>query len=234
MKKKLKNKLTFTNIIVILAIIIYLLNLFAFSPDTGPIAINVKEQFKSKGQELTSFAITLAKIMGIWGGNLNAYLGFQIDKFLHGEIWRLYTVVLTHGHIAHIIMNLIALFIAGNHIEKEYGTKKTITYFLILTALNNIITSIIYNNILGQEHRIVYGSSIWITCLLGMILIKSILKKNYYKKEFKGKERFYLILYFISTTFFLDPNVFTMIIHLTGLVEGIVFILILEKGFNKK
>ena len=232
--KKLKSKLTFTNIIVILAIVIYLLNLFAFSPETGPIAIAVKEQYKSRGEELTSFSIMIARIIGIWGGNVNAFLGFQIDKFLHGEIWRLYTVVLTHGHIAHIIMNLIALLIAGNHIEKEYGTKKTIIFFLILTALNNIITSIIYNYILGNEHVITYGASGWITALLGMILMKSILHKGYYKKEFKGKERFYLILYFLSTTFFLDPNIFTMTAHLTGLVEGIVFIGILEKIINKK
>lgn len=216
-----KNKmLSFTNIIVLLAAIVYILNLFAFSPNTGSTALRIIDAVKEQGLEITKFEIIIFQIIGIWGGNLNDILGFNITNILSGEVWRIYTVVITHAHLPHFVMNMAALIIAGNHIEKKYGTKKTIILFLILTALNGFITDLIYFKLLNNEIVTSYGASGWITSLMGMILAKCLIDKKYYKKELGQGERVYLIIYFVSTTFILIPNAFTITAHISGLLVG--------------
>lgn len=230
--KKIKEKLTFTNIIFIIAILIYILNIFVISPDTGSMSLKMIEAFETEGIVLPN--TIYFKLFGIWGGHLNDLLGFNINKIFSGEIWRIYTVVVTHAHLPHFIMNMAALIIAGNNIEKKYGISKTIGLFIILTAINGFITDFIYFNLLGNEVVTSTGASGWITVLMGMILTKCLLNKKYFKSEFKKGCRIYLIIYFISTTFVLMPNLFTIIAHISGLVEGVVAEFIIYKYFNKK
>ena len=221
-KKNWKDYLTFTNILIILAIIIYILNVFVVSPDTGSMALDMNEIVKED-----EGAIFYLKLAGLWGGHLNELLSFGYKNVLAGEIWRIWTVVITHSHIAHLVMNLIALYIAGNHIEKKYGTKKTIILFLILTALNDFITDWIYFGILGNEYTLSQGASGWIMVLVGMIFAKCLLDKNYLKNELSKPGVIYLVIYFISTTFVLLRNSFTISAHVSGLVIGLIAELII-------
>jgi len=217
----MKKYVTFTNIIVVLAIIVYILNLYVISPDTGYVAQRIMEEFKGS-TDFNNVVKLFYLVFGSWGGHLNAILGFHLEKALHGEIWRFYTIVLTHAHLPHIVMNLIALIIAGNHIEKKEGTKKTIIFFLILMIINNLIADGIYFKLLGNEIDYSLGASGWITTLLGMILMRCILDKKYAKKELTKGQIIYLIIYFVSTTFVLMPNMFTIIAHMSGLIAGMI------------
>ncbi len=230
----MKKLLTFTNIIFVLAIIVYILNLCVISPDTGSTAIAVKEALQSQGMEYENFMKIIYIIMGTWGGHVNDLLGFQMAKVMSGEVWRIYTVVLTHVHLPHIVMNLAALLIAGNHIEKKYGWKKTILLFLILMIVNNFVTDLILTKILNYEVALSCGASGWITTLMGMILARCILDKKYWKEEFKTGARVYLIIYFVSTTFVLSPNIFTITAHMSGLIAGFLVEFCIQKLTKKK
>lgn len=228
--KYIKEKLTFTNIVVIITAIVYILNIFVISPDTGSMSLNMIETFQANGEELPNTLIF--KILGTWGGHLNDLLGFNINRIFSGEIWRIYTVVFTHANLVHFITNMVALIIAGNNIEKKYGTLKTIGLFIILTAINGFMTDFICN-LLGNEVIISYGASGWITVLIGMILTKCLLNKNYFKTEFKKSSRVYLILYFVFTTFIIMPNLFTITAHMSGLIIGAIAEFIIIKFKDK-
>ncbi len=217
---KRKSIVTFTNIVILLAIIVYILNIFVVSPDTGSTAESLIHDYQENGEEITQDDIFIFKCIGIWGGHLNDLLGHGYKEVLSGQLWRIYTVVVTHAHIAHIIMNLIALFIAGNHIERKYGTPKMILLFLVLTALNCLIADLLYFGFLGSEYKISMGASGWIASVMGMILTKCLQDRTYCRKELGRAAAGYLIVYFISTTFLIMPNAFTIIAHVSGLVCG--------------
>lgn len=227
----MKNKkwLTFTNVIVIITIIVYILNIFVISPDTGSMS-QLIYSLVDDGHELPNTLIF--KIIGFWGGHVNDLLGFEINKIFSGEIWRVFTVVFTHAHLAHFVTNMIALLIAGNNIEKKYGTLKSIGIFILLTTIQGFLTDFICFNLLGNEIAISYGASGLITVLFGMILIKSLLNKGYFKDEFKKGSRVYLVIYFIFTTFIITPNLFTIVAHMTGLIVGLVAEYIIYKYIN--
>ena len=63
---------------------------------------------------------------------------------------------------------------------------------------------------------------------MGMILMKCVLDKEY-KNELSGKARFYLVFYFISTTFLFGFNAFTFAAHMCGMIAGMVTEFILQK-----
>ncbi len=229
MKRKL---LTFTNIIVLVATIVYILNLFVVSPDTGSMAIQITEALKAQNYEMNSAIKLFCQIFGFWGGHVNDLLGFHLTKVLSGEVWRIYTVVVTHAHLPHFLMNMAALIIAGNHIEKKIGTKKTILLFLVLMIVNNFVTDFFFTKVLANEATISYGASGWITSLFGMIITSCMLNKGYYKKELSKGGRIYCIIYFILTTFVLARNDFTMTAHISGVLAGMLAGYILETKFK--
>lgn len=230
----MKKKISFTNVIIVLAIIVYILNIFVVSPDTGSMSLQIIESLKSSDLEITPIVKLMLQIFGFWGGHVNDLLGFQIDKVFHGEIWRIYTVILTHSHLPHIVMNLIALLFAGNHIEKKIGTKKIIILFLLLTAINDFATDFIYFYLLGNDIALSTGASGWVTTLIGMIVMKCILDKGYYKNELNKGQRIYLIIYFITTTFVLMPNLFTISAHMLGLIVGMIVEFMMNRFSKEK
>ena len=229
--EKLKKKVTFTNVLFIIATLVYILNIFVISPDTGSMTLKLVDLLE--GNEIFQYSMFF-KIFGTWGGHLNDLLGFNSVKILSGEIWRIITVVFTHAHLPHFVMNMLALLIAGNNIEKKYGVLKTVGLFIVLTTIHGFISDFIYFNLLGNEIVTSYGASGWITVLLGMILTKCLLNKSYFKNEFKKGSRIYLIIYFVSTTFILAPNLFTITAHVSGLIEGALAEFVIYKYFNKK
>ena len=222
MKKNFKEYITFTNIIVVLAIIVYILNDYVISPDTGSVAKEVMGSLSDQDPEMMPFYKVFFMILGTWGGHVNDIFNFQLDKVLSGEIWRNFTVVITHVHLPHIAMNMAALIIAGNHIEKRIGWKKTLLLFAILITVNNFLCDIILFKIMGFDAVTSEGASGWITTLMGMMLMRCILDKEYKKREIKTGEEVYLIIYFVSTTFLLGFNAFTFTAHMLGMIAGMI------------
>ena len=55
MKKNFKEYITFTNILVALAIIVYILNIFVVSPSTGSVAKEVMGSLSNQDPEMMPF-----------------------------------------------------------------------------------------------------------------------------------------------------------------------------------
>jgi len=69
------------------------------------------------------------------------------NAIYNGMIWQFATFMFVHGGFTHIFFNMFALFIFGLLIEKEFGRKKFLTYYLICgigSALLHILISLYF------------------------------------------------------------------------------------------
>lgn len=229
-----KKRLTFTNVFVISCVVVYVLNVFIVFPSTGFTAKAIIESFyKLTGRGPADFQIIMYKLLGTWGGNVNDILGFKMSNFLHGELWRPFTSLLPHGHIFHLIMNMLALYILGNKLEERYGIIKTSLIFIFVGAINCILSSVLYFNLLGNAEDIVTGASSGILVLLGMLFIICCYNKDYFKNSIKKIEIIYLTIYFVFTTF-LTGSLATLIFHLLGLLLGVLVELFMYNKIDKR
>ena len=91
------------------------------------------------------------------------FLGFNWDRVLHGEVWRLVTFVFVSGYSSLHDLIWLALFLyfyyfIGSTLEREWGTAKFSLYYLsgmVLTLIVSIAVSIAS----GGAASYVYGTS---------------------------------------------------------------------------
>ncbi len=77
-----------------------------------------------------------------WGEEVPA----QINK---GAWWLLFTPIFLHGSIPHVAMNGWSLYIMGTFIERFYGSRRLIIFFLLTGIAGNIVTDILMPNSLS-------------------------------------------------------------------------------------
>lgn len=63
------------------------------------------------------------------------------------QIWRLVTYQFLHGHIWHILFNMIVLYILGSTLERHWGSRK----FLIFYLCCGMVGGLVYPLLLGLE-----------------------------------------------------------------------------------
>ena len=66
-----------------------------------------------------------------WGGNMRSYT-------TNGQWWRLLTNIFLHGGFIHLLMNMIALMLAGIFAESLLGTKKFVLAYLLSGLLASV------------------------------------------------------------------------------------------------
>ncbi|MDR0463812.1 MAG: rhomboid family intramembrane serine protease [Treponema sp.] len=59
-------------------------------------------------------------------------------------IWTFVTYMFMHGSFAHIIFNMLGLFIFGIHVEKQMGSKEFLLYYLATGTLAGIFSFFVY------------------------------------------------------------------------------------------
>lgn len=87
-----------------------------------------------------------AEAMPTWKGIVDAYLhGWDyvrqipmFEKIRQGEVWRLFTPVLLHGNILHILFNMAWLWILGKQIEERISKWKMLLLILLLGIIPNV------------------------------------------------------------------------------------------------
>jgi membrane associated rhomboid family serine protease len=92
-----------------------------FSFALGVIAVTV----------IVSLVVELGGEPGMMLGDLLALVKPLVAQ---GEIWRLWTVVLVHGGIIHLGLNMYALFLVGPFVEQLYGRARFLAFYLIAAA----------------------------------------------------------------------------------------------------
>lgn len=224
MEKKTKKWLTATNIIILICILVYVVDRYIIGGDISN-EIGGTVSIKINGQDLGTNELFL-KILGFNFGKLYSFMALMtIDgKPLH--LWQPFTHIFMHQFIIHIIVNLSALYVIGNKVEKDRGSKFSLFTFLITGVIGSLITTLIVSG-----DSLTAGASIAIFGLIGAALGMCLTEKGYIK-SFSKISKIWLIIYGLIFTYI--SGTFTMVAHNIGLVIGFIIYLIYYFLFYKK
>ena len=132
-----------------------------------------------------------------------------------GEWWRIYTVVLLHGSITHILFNMWALWVLGPQIERGVGTGPFISLYLASAAVGG---SFAYY--LGSPNDVGVGASGAIFGLFGIWLSWALHRRGTMQgRAILGQLGFLLLIN--AAIPFIFRNV-SWQAHLGGLIAGFV------------
>ena len=59
------------------------------------------------------------------------YFALVPVTFFEGRIWQLLTYMFLHGGLGHIFFNMLALFMFGSVLEREWGSREFLKYYLL-------------------------------------------------------------------------------------------------------
>ncbi len=118
-----------------------------------PVSVEVKLSGRKPVVTFTMMGITIAiflvQMLGesVLGGDVAAFLGMKINEYiLVGELWRLITPVLLHGSIAHLALNMYALYVFGPGLEYHYGHGRFLGLFLLAGFAGNVMSFLFSTN----------------------------------------------------------------------------------------
>ncbi len=74
-----------------------------------------------------------------------------------GEVWRIFTPMLIHMGLTHLIFNMVMLYSFGGQIETRYGTLRMLLLVLVLAGLSNIAQAAAVHPNFGGMSGVIYG-----------------------------------------------------------------------------
>jgi membrane associated rhomboid family serine protease len=100
------------------------------------------------------------------GQSVTRLLELDVDKVLHGEVWRIGSYALIHNpeYIFHVIFTAVFLIWIGHQIEDLYGTKEFLGFFLLTTLIGGVAYTIV--GAFAAETAMLRGPSGAVTALL--------------------------------------------------------------------
>ena len=205
MKDKLSIKIYTTNWLIFITVIVYILDQYVI---------------KWRCEEFSDTTI-LEKMLGFCGGGLMQLLGDFGTTFSTGEYWRVVTFLFPHVFILHLIVNMFALYKAGNVIEAYFGSKVILFSFFFIGATDQLIM----NRLFYVDNTLTVGSSGAIFGILGISTITSIFNKGFIRNNYSTRWTVFYILY--ATVFTYTSGAWTAIAHNLGFLIGLFFGLIL-------
>lgn len=209
---KKNNRITITNLIILVCTIVYILDRFVFVGDINEIGeFSLSIAGKELGQN-----VLLIKCLGLVFGKIYYFMAISPVSIESLKIWQPFTYMFMHQFVFHLIVNMVALYIVGNKIEKEKGKLFAALGFITIGIIGLFIT----NFIIQECDAYTAGASISIFGIIG-IAIGMILTNKSFIKNFKRKSIVYLILYGLIFTY--TSGIWTIVAHNIGLILGIIF-----------
>ncbi|NNJ87565.1 MAG: rhomboid family intramembrane serine protease [Akkermansiaceae bacterium] len=87
--------------------------------------------------------------------SLTYYGHFSVGfVFEHGQVWRFITFQFLHSHqgIMHILFNMFGLFMFGHFVEKWWGSRKFLAFYLLSGCAGALMYSLLYSvGIFGKD-----------------------------------------------------------------------------------
>lgn len=88
--------------------------------------------------------------VGVWIGqqlvgwvfnrSLSYLLGLVPELVLHGYVWQLVTYIFLHAGIGHILFNMLFLWMLGGELERAWGSRAFLRYWLVTGAGAGVLT----------------------------------------------------------------------------------------------
>lgn len=60
-----------------------------------------------------------------------AFFGLLPPAVLSLQVWRLFTYMFLHGDLFHLLMNMFVLYMFGSHLERMWGPRRFVRYYLL-------------------------------------------------------------------------------------------------------
>lgn len=153
-------------------------------------------------------------IDGDMTGGLIKALKLSYMKIRRGQIWRLFTQVFLHVGIAHLIVNIAAILIAGYALETTIGWQKTILAFFFSAFFSGMIIAFVIKFEDGA------GAS---TGIYGLIAVYLILAVKQGSVLFSDLHWIFVLLLGIYTVVGMFLSKICFWEHLTGFAGGLIF-----------
>lgn len=80
-----------------------------------------------------------------------------LPEILHGQIWRLFTPIIIHFGIMHILFNMLWLYQLGSTIEQRQNRKRMMILVVVISILSNLAQFFWSGPIFGGMSGVVYG-----------------------------------------------------------------------------
>ena len=77
--------------------------------------------------------------------SVERHLMFSGDNLFQGRIWTPVTALFIHGDLAHLVGNMLFLYVFGNTLEDVIGAKKTMAMFFLGGTLSFLLSLILYS-----------------------------------------------------------------------------------------
>ncbi len=135
-----------------------------------------------------------------------------VRVFRHGEYYRLFTVMLLHGGITHLISNCLGIYIFGTRVERIFG-RGFFLFIYVISGLAGSFLSLIFLS------GVAVGASGGIYGLVGASLMQCILTR----RSLDGIPMDFLLIYSILSISlgFMNPQIGNAA-HMGGFVSGLI------------
>lgn len=156
----------------------------------------------------------LLGLVGMRGDLIEMFAQINI-RIEDGEWWRIFTVVLLHGSLTHIIFNMWALYVLGPQIERGVGTWPFVTLFLASAGVGGAFAFYF-----GDLSDIAVGASGAIFGLFGIWLSWALHRRN----TMQGRALLTQLIFLLAINAaiaFVFPRI-SWQAHLGGLIAGFV------------
>lgn len=157
--------------------------------------------------------------------DLFAYSG---QNLLKGRVWTLFTALFLHGDLAHLIGNMIFLYIFGNTLENELGETWMIIPFFVGGTASFLISTIFYDPATYQ-----IGASAAIFTLTAIIMLVKPLKFSFYFLMPQGLVAIIYFTYNLLAVYYGFQGNISYIGHVIGFTIGIPFGIAASKDWIK-
>lgn len=97
----------------------------------GPVTRTVKTII------IVNVAVYLLQVVSHQLGSnlLDLLLGLVPAQVTHGfQLWRFATYMFLHGGVFHLFFNMLTLFMFGNELERYWGTRRFLSYYMVTGA----------------------------------------------------------------------------------------------------
>ena len=144
------------------------------------------------------------------------YLAFSGNNLLLGRVWTPITALLLHADLMHLAGNMIFLFVFGNTLERELGSKKTLTAFFTGGILSFLLSASFYN---PKIHMI--GASAAIFTMTSIVMLVKPLKFSFIFLMPQGLVAIIYFIYNVAAVYFEVQGNVAFISHIMGFIIGI-------------
>jgi len=148
-----------------------------------------------------------------------------VEVVFGGRIWELFTYLFLHGGITHLLFNMLALWMFGMDLERDWGTRRFLRYYF-LCGISAGLTVVAAGLLLGDAYARTIGAS---GAIYGVLLAYGVLYPDrtvlfFFLFPMKAKYFVMIIGGIVFLNSFQGGGNVSHVAHLGGMVFGYLFL----------